>query len=104
VCDLTHRLLAAARPREREWRRSAAELRGQPLWRFATEAIQLAEAGLPDLGWGERDGAHALTFVTGANDLDELRIVPGVLIWERILLSDGSPARLVTSPAEGFPV
>ena len=95
VCDLTHRLLAASRPREREWRRTATELRGQPLWRYASEAIRSAEARLPDLGWGERDGAHALTFVTGANGLDELRIVPGVLIWERILLSDGSPARLV---------
>jgi transcriptional regulator with XRE-family HTH domain len=101
VCDLTHRLLAASSPREREWRRGAAELRGQPLWRYASEAIRSAEAGLPELGWGERDGAHALTFVTGANGLDELRIAPGVLVWERILLSDGSPARLVTSTAEG---
>jgi transcriptional regulator with XRE-family HTH domain len=104
VCDLTHRLLAASGPREREWRRAASELRGQPLWRFASEAIRSAEARLPELGWGERDGVHALTFVTGANGLDELRIVPGEQIWERILLSDGSPARLVTSPAESLPV
>lgn len=69
-----------------------------------TEAIRAAEARLPDLGWGKHDGTHALTFVTGANGLDELRIVPGVQIWERILLSDGSPARLVTSPAEGLQV
>jgi hypothetical protein len=55
---------------------------------------------LPDLGWGERDGAHALAFATGANGSDELRIAPGVLIWERILLSDGSPARLVSSTTE----
>ena len=52
----------------------------------------------------ERDGTHALSFVTGGNGLDEVRIVPGVLIWERILLSDGSPARLVTSLAEAAPV
>jgi transcriptional regulator with XRE-family HTH domain len=104
VCDLTHRLLAASAPRERERRRAASELRGQPLWRYATEAIRAAEARLPDIGWGERDGTHALTFVTGANGLDELRIVPGVQIRERILLSDGSPARLVTSPAEGVQV
>jgi transcriptional regulator with XRE-family HTH domain len=103
VCDLTHRLLAASVPREREWRRSTSELRGQPLWRYASEAIRAAEARLPDLGWGERDGTHGLTFVTDANGLDELPIVAGVQIWERILLSDGSPARLVTSPAEGFP-
>jgi transcriptional regulator with XRE-family HTH domain len=100
VCDLTHRLLAASRPREREWRRGAAELRGQPLWKYASRAIRSAEMRLPDLGWGERDGAHAFAFMTGANGLDELRILPGVLIWERILLSDGSPARLVTSPAQ----
>jgi transcriptional regulator with XRE-family HTH domain len=99
VCDLTHRLLAASGPREREWRRTASELRGQPLWRYASEAIRAAEARLPGLGWGERDGAYALSFVTGANGLDELCIVPGVLIWERILLFDGAPARLVTSPA-----
>jgi len=104
VCDLTHRLLAASAPREREWRRAASELRGQPLWQYATEAIRAAEARLPDLGWGERDGTHALTFVTAANGLDELRILPGVQIWERILLSDGSPARLVTSPAGGVQV
>jgi transcriptional regulator with XRE-family HTH domain len=29
------------------------------------------------------------------------RPAPAVLVWERILLSDGSPARLVTSTAEG---
>jgi transcriptional regulator with XRE-family HTH domain len=104
VCDLTHRLLAASAPREREWRRAASELLGHPLWRFASEAIRSAEAQLLDLGWGERDGAHALTFVTGANGLAELRIVPGVQIWERILLSDGSPARLVTSRPDGLPV
>ena len=101
VCDFTHRLLAASKPREREWRRTASELRGQPLWRYACHAIRSAEKRLPDVGWGDRDGAHALTFVTGANGLDELRIVAGVLIWERILLSDGSPARLVSSPVQG---
>ena len=71
----------------------------QSLWRYASEGIRSAEARLPDLGWGERDGSHALSFVTEANGSAELRIVPGVLIWERILLSDGSPARVVTSPS-----
>jgi hypothetical protein len=98
VCDLTHRLLAASGPREREWQRTASELQGQSLWRNASEGIRSAEARLPDLGWGERDGSHALSFVTEANGSDELRIVQGVLVWERILLSDGSPARVVTSP------
>jgi transcriptional regulator with XRE-family HTH domain len=100
VCDLTHRLLAASAPREREWRRPSAELLGAPLWRYASAAIQAAEVRLPALGWGERGGAHALEFATGANRSDELRIAPGVLIWERIVLSDGSPARLVTRAVE----
>jgi hypothetical protein len=65
---------------------------------------RIERARLPDLGWRERDGTHALNFVTEANGSDELPIVQGVLIWERILLSDGSPARLVTSPAETAPV
>jgi transcriptional regulator with XRE-family HTH domain len=100
VCDLTHRLLAASAPREREWRRSSAELRGSSLWPYASAAIQAAEVRLPALGWGEFEGAHALEFAIGANGSDELRIAPGVLIWERIVLSDGSPARLVTRAVE----
>jgi transcriptional regulator with XRE-family HTH domain len=101
ICDLTHRLLAASRPREREWRRAAGELHGRPLWRFASDAIRAAEGRLPCLGWGEQGGTHALTFHTGANSSEELRIVPGIQIWERILLSDGSPARLVSSLDRG---
>jgi len=100
VCDVTHRLLAASRQREREWCRAAAELHGRPLWRFASDAIRAAEERLSSLGWGEHGGTHALTFTTGANGSNELRIVPGIQIWERMLLSDGSPARLVTSADE----
>jgi hypothetical protein len=53
---------------------------------------------LAALGWGERDGAYALKFATEANERAELRIAAGVLVWERISLADGSPARLVTTP------
>ena len=104
VCDVTHRLLAASRPREREWRRSAADLNGCSLWPFASAQVQATEATLADVGWGTRDGAHALEFATGANTSPDLHIAPGILVWERILLSDGSPARLVTRTAEGAPV
>jgi transcriptional regulator with XRE-family HTH domain len=100
VCDLTHRLLATSRAREEEWGCSAAELRGSSLWQHATDEIRAAEARLPSLGWGERDGAYALTFATEAKESAALRIAAGVLVWERILLADGSPARLVvTRPA-----
>lgn len=102
ICDVSHRLLAASRTREREWRRSVADLAGVSLWPFASDEIQAAEAMLPTIGWGERDGAHALEFVTGANASPGLHIAPGVLAWERILLSDGSPARLVTRTAAGL--
>ena len=101
ICDLSHRLLAASAMREHEWRRSASELHGMSLWAYASEAIRTAEAQLPGLAWGEREGAHALQFATGANATPGLRIMPGVLAWERITLSDGSPARLVTRTAEG---
>lgn len=99
ICDVTHRLLAASYAREKEWGRNSNELRGSSLWRHATDDIRDAEARLPSLGWGERDGACALTFVTASNDSTELRIVAGVQVWERILLADGTPARLVVTPA-----
>lgn len=101
VCDLTHRLLAASGAREREWRRSSRDLGGRSLWPFASDAIRAAEARLPGLGWGERDGAHGLEFDTGANTSPAVRIQPARLAWERIVLSDGSPARLVATVGVG---
>lgn len=96
ICDITHRLLAASSAREREWQRSFSELRGCSLWPYASEAIQVAEARLSDLGWGEHDGSHTLTFVTTGNRSMELRIAPGTLTWDRVILADGAPARIVT--------
>jgi transcriptional regulator with XRE-family HTH domain len=96
ICDITHLLLAASPARENEWQRSFNDFRGRSLWPFATDAICAAEARLPELGWGERDGTNMLTFATPANQSRELRIAAGVLIWDRIILADGSPARIVT--------
>jgi hypothetical protein len=96
ICDTTHRLLAASPAREQEWQRSINDVHGRSLWPYATEAIQEAEAKLSDLGWGEHDGTSTLTFFTPANKSEELRIAPGILIWDRIMLADGSPARIVT--------
>ncbi len=50
VEDAGHVLLAASRLREREWGRTAAGLIGCSLWRYATEGIRAAEAGLHPLG------------------------------------------------------
>jgi transcriptional regulator with XRE-family HTH domain len=96
ICDLTHRLLAASQPRFSSWHCAAEELRGASLWRFATDEIRTAESGLADRGWYD-EAAPSLTFWTGPNYSKVVAIEPGSLIWERIQLSDGTLARLVTS-------
>ncbi len=98
ICDLSHRLLAASPARYAEWTADAAELRGTSLWRFATDEIRVAESRLGELGWYD-DGAVQLRFWTGANDNPIVTIDPGLLMWERLQLSDGTLARLVTSVA-----
>lgn len=98
VCDLSHRLLAASPARLAEWRAGASELRGVSLWRFATDEIRSAEARLGDIGWYD-DGAVQVSFWTGANDSPIVAIRPGLLVWERLQLGDGTLARLVTSAA-----
>ena len=97
ICDLTHRLLAASPARFAQWSAEAAGLRGISLWRFATDEIQQAESRLGVLGWYD-EGTTELRFWTGANHDPLVSIAPGILVWERLTLSDGTLARLVTSP------
>jgi transcriptional regulator with XRE-family HTH domain len=96
ICDLSHRLLAASPARFAEWRAEPAELRGVSLWRFATDEIISAENRLGDLGWYD-DATAELRFWTGANGDPVVPIHPGILVWERLQLGDGTLARLVTS-------
>lgn len=96
ICDLSHRLLAASPARFAEWTADASELRGISLWRFATDEIQQAESQLGELGWYD-DGTTELRFWTGANDDPLVPIAPSLLMWERLTLSDGTLARLVTT-------
>jgi transcriptional regulator with XRE-family HTH domain len=98
ICDLSHRLLAASPARLAEWSAGEAELRGVSLWGFATDEIRLAEGRLGELGWYD-DGVAQVSFWTGPNDSPVVTIDPGILVWERLQLSDGSLARLVTSLA-----
>ncbi|MBN9087524.1 MAG: helix-turn-helix transcriptional regulator [Reyranella sp.] len=98
ICDLTHRLLAASPSRFAQWTADAADLRGTSLWRFATDEIHLAESRLGELGWYD-DGTTEMRFWTGANHDPLVPIEPGVLVWERLALSDGTLARRVTSVA-----
>ncbi|ASY65101.1 putative transcriptional regulator [Sinorhizobium sojae CCBAU 05684] len=93
ICDYSHRLLAASPSRRAEWRR---ELLGLPMLRYASDEIQEAERSLTDLGW--YDGQTASLLVdTGPNRRDDVPIVAGRVLWERIPLADGAMGRLVTT-------
>jgi len=95
ICDVTHRLLAASPSRAAQWRISADELTGRTLWRFATEDIVTAEAGLGDAGWFD-DSPPAVTVETQRRAYAELTIEAGRLQYVRFPLSDGTHARLVS--------
>ena len=53
------------------------------------------EAALETQGWRETQAPPAIEFGTGANGSDEVPIRQGACRWTRILLADGSAARLV---------
>ena len=96
ICDRTHNLLAVSPSRQAKWRAEPGELIGKSLIVYATPEILAAEATLGNIGW--YDGAVArLEVNTGPNSDLIVPIVPSRLIWERLLLSDGTPARLVTT-------
>jgi transcriptional regulator with XRE-family HTH domain len=94
ICDLSHRLLAASPARGREWGLPTEDLIGVSLWRYASQAIVVAEAGLGEAGWYE-PLAPSLMVETGANGSNEVPIRPGRVCWTRLRLSDGRFARLV---------
>ena len=96
ICDLSHRLLAASPSRFAQWAADDADLRGSSLWPFATDEIRAAEGRLGELGWYD-DGVAQVSFDNGANGSEIVPIEPGMLVWERLQLSDGTLARLVTS-------
>ena len=98
VCDATHRLLAASAARASSWRVDVAACLGTSLWRFASDEIVGAEAGLAASGWFERP-CQSLTFENGHNGSAEVPVVPGVMEWETIPLSDGRVGRLTTTIA-----
>ncbi|AWK88572.1 helix-turn-helix domain-containing protein [Azospirillum thermophilum] len=96
IADHDHRLLAASTAREREWGRAASDLAGLPLWRFATGEIQAAEERLEGLGWWDEPSPGPVELATGRGDRG-LRIEPGLMVWERLYLADGTPVRLCTT-------
>ncbi len=96
VCDLSHRLLAASTSRQSRWTADIADLMGRPMLKYASEDILKAEASLEDLGW--YDGTTtSLSFTTRPNTSDVVPIRRGHMRWDRVMLADGSPARLATT-------
>jgi transcriptional regulator with XRE-family HTH domain len=98
ICDATHALLAASPARSRQWRCAPHDLAGRSLWRYASDEIRKLEAELPAYGW-DMPAGPALAFWTGANRSPSVPIAPGVTLWERLPLSDGRLARLVSTVA-----
>jgi transcriptional regulator with XRE-family HTH domain len=93
ICDHSHRLLAASPARRMEWRR---DMLGAPMFGYASEGIQRAERTLEDLGWHEGQRS-SLIVETGPNGRDDVPILAGRVLWERIPLADGAMGRLVTT-------
>ncbi len=98
VCDLSHRLLALSRARERACRLPGAELMGSALWRYATPQIIAHEQRLGELGWYE-PGPGAIEFDTEDSPEQAMPILRGRMRWVRLQLSDGSFVRLTESVA-----
>jgi transcriptional regulator with XRE-family HTH domain len=98
ICDRTHRLLAASPARQSEWKADLAEVLGRSLLAYASPEILAAEATLDELGWHEGQ-LSCLAVDTGANAYASVPILPGRVLWERVLLGDGTAGRLVTTIA-----
>ncbi|QXI36496.1 helix-turn-helix domain-containing protein [Pseudomonas xantholysinigenes] len=99
VCDLSHRLLACSPARAAEFSLPLSALMGRSLWRFSSEAIIQREASLQALGWREQLAPPALAFDTGCNRSRVVPISAGTCRWTRLILADGSAARLVETLA-----
>lgn len=95
ACDLLHRLLACSPARGQRFGLAPSALIGRSLWRFSTEPIVAAEVRLPALGWREALAPAPIEFDTGANRSRIVPITPSRCRWTRLILSDGSAARLV---------
>lgn len=102
ICDLSHRLLAASPAREAEWLVPASDLHGEPLFPFATDEIREAESRLDGIGWFADATVGAVLWVRGRERAATIRMATGYCVWERLVLNDGSPARLVTTLPPGM--
>ena len=97
VTDVDHRLLAASLPRQQIWGVPVAGLLHTSLWRFATEDIAQAEAQLGASGWWEQHAPAPVLVQVRIAQTVGLQIRPSTMLWERVWLANGLPARLCTT-------
>lgn len=96
VDEATHVCLAYSASRALDWEVGQQDMLGVSLWQFATEEIQQAEQELENSDWWFAVSPQPKLFVTSQADDRDIRITAGQILWERIYLSDGTPARLVS--------
>lgn len=95
ICDIDHRLLALSPSRQAEFGCDASELMGVSLYPFITEELARVEDALEEVGWYDIPCPPELIAETGANGSAMVPIVPGRCRLTRMLLSDGTAARLI---------
>lgn len=96
VEEAGHVCLAYSKSRAKDWHSTDRGLVGTSLWQFATDEIRLAESQLEDEGWWDLLSPAPKSFVTSEAVHPMIRISAGGILWERVYLSDGTPARLVS--------
>lgn len=96
VDEATHVCLAYSASRARDWKVGQRDMLGISLWQFATEEIQQAEQELESSDWWSVVSPEPKLFVTSQGDNRDIRISAGQILWERVYLEDGTPARLVS--------
>ena len=96
VDEATHVCLAYSNSRAEDWTVGPREMLGVSLWQFATEEIQKAERELETSDWWSAMSPEPRLFETSQADYGDIRISAGQILWERVYLADGTPARLVS--------
>ena len=96
VDEASHECLAYSKSRAKDWNSTDRGMVGVSLWRFATEEIRRAETELEAKGWWDEEHPQPQFLVTSEAIYPELKISAGGMLWERMYLADGRPARLVT--------
>lgn len=97
ITDIDHRLLAASLPRQQVWGVPASDLLHTSLWQFATEDIAQAEAQLAASGWWEQEAPYPVLVQVRTAQTVGLHIRRSTMLWERLWLANGVPARLCTT-------